>query len=251
MNRKTILSLNLLNRDFYENTGHIWNPDPYYFWEGWELFLEDLNIFNGKNIKVLDLGCGNGRFANFLEARKEVIKADFEYLGLDFAPDKIGEMKLPNWAKIQKMDLIEKGLEVQEKFDLVLAFGLFHHIPSQSLRQRLFEQIAKVMKQESLFIFTTWQYLDLLRLQKRVIDLNTTYGQQVLDKFGIDKDELEEGDNILDWVKKVHTFRYAHYFELEEIKNYLDKARLNFIRDFRCDDRDGKRNRYYITKPHL
>jgi tRNA (uracil-5-)-methyltransferase TRM9 len=211
------------------------------------------NRFN--TYKILDLGCGNARFVNFVSSELELEQVqNIEYLGVDFSVNFLEQSQSVNlqaFAKYQlkQLDILKELDQLKDlKLDLVVMFGLIHHIPSLQARKAFFAQVVQLLDSSGLLIFTTWQYLDTPRLIKRVIDAETETGKQVYQHLDIQKTDLEVGDNILDWVKKVFSYRYSHYFSQEEIQGYIIDNNLELIHSFVCDGRDSKRNRYFVCK---
>jgi tRNA (uracil-5-)-methyltransferase TRM9 len=291
MTQKTIDILNNLNKQFYDETGSVvWNQKPDYYWEGWYQLSVFINkkVVVGKlpldkglaaqadwgyksdahhngdtvvadtdrsNYKLLDLGCGNARFANFINSQLPAQQVqNIEYLGVDFSVNFLEQSQSENshnFAKyeLKQLDILKELDQLRgSKSDLVVMFGLIHHIPSLQIRKQFFKQVTELLNPNGLLIFTTWQYLDTPRLIKRVVDPETETGQYVYQRLGIKKTDLEVGDNILDWVKKVFSFRYSHYFSEAEISGYIADNNLELVHSFVCDGRDSKRNRYYVCR---
>ena len=66
MKQATILQLNDLNQHFYKVTAEEFSKTRSFYWKGWGELIEPLKEI-GKNhpqLKVLDIGCGNGRFGD-------------------------------------------------------------------------------------------------------------------------------------------------------------------------------------------
>jgi 2-polyprenyl-3-methyl-5-hydroxy-6-metoxy-1,4-benzoquinol methylase len=76
--KKIIRKLNQLNNKFYQSVADDFSESRQYFWQGWEKITEYLEK-NHRKIKILDIACGNARFAQFLKEKK----VDFTYSGLD------------------------------------------------------------------------------------------------------------------------------------------------------------------------
>src|SRR3989304_6791942 len=79
MDRATILALNRINKDFYTQRAEEFVATRRGPWRGWLRLLEEVGE---KQLSVLDVGCGNGRFALFL---KEHLKRPFRYVGIEFS----------------------------------------------------------------------------------------------------------------------------------------------------------------------
>jgi c-di-AMP phosphodiesterase-like protein len=58
--------------------------------------------------------------------------------------------------------------------------------------------------------------------------------------------DLESGDYLLTWTKKVESLRYSHFFDDLEINNLL-KNKFEILESFRSDGAE-KRNKYYICR---
>jgi tRNA (uracil-5-)-methyltransferase TRM9 len=257
MTQDIIKILSNLNKQFYDQAGSVdWNQKPDYYWDGWYQLTKFIQPkLSDNKFKILDLGCGNSRFANFLvsELDSEQI-AQIEYLGVDFSVNLMYTFLTntqPNFAKFQLMELdviMELHQLKETDFDLIVMFGLIHHIPSHQTRTKFFEQVASLLKPSGLLIFTTWQYLDTPRLANRVVQPKTEVGQKIYEQLGLKGSDLEVGDNILDWPRRIGSYRYSHYFDDYEVNGLIDSSNLELVDSFVCDGKGSKRNRYYVCR---
>jgi tRNA (uracil-5-)-methyltransferase TRM9 len=216
---------------------------------------EGLAVEYNQTYKVLDLGCGNARFANFLKSELDVETLNkMEYLGVDFSVNfmnraQSNENKKFSTYELKEMDILKDLSQLETyKFDLIVIYGLIHHIPSLTARKEFFRDVKKLLSANGILVFTTWQYLDTPRLIKRVVNPENPNGLDIYNKLGISKTDLEDGDNVLDWVKKIFCLRYSHYFSQGETDSFIAENNFELIQNFVCDGRDSKRNKYFVCR---
>lgn len=234
-----------------------------------------------KKLRVLDLGCGNARYASFLA--KTYPKTQIEYYGLDNSDFLLSqarqnlelELSLNNNTTLQettssgytchssaegnfspnltinltKSDIILESWDANftsYKFDLIVLFGLLHHVPSSHQRLALLQKATKLLNPNGVLIFTTWRFTHIPRLQKRIIDIHSNRGQHILNQINLTPTELEDGDCILDWVKTKLAYRYSHDFNDLEINQLLNDSKLDILRRFCADGRTEDQNEYFL-----
>ena len=69
MDQTTVKQLNEINLKFYSNLSEQFSESRDYYWKGWERLLQEEPLKEKKRkipLKVLDVGCGNGRFGKFI-----------------------------------------------------------------------------------------------------------------------------------------------------------------------------------------
>ena len=269
MNQVTIDQINLINKDFYSKISSQWNQKLDSKWMGWNRLITHIkNNFENKDIiRILDLGCGNGRFATFLNAN---LKQKIEYTGVDFDTfflqqakdrDEYTTQNTYNTKKFNKFDLIDLDLTKDnltkifinkghnQKYDLVVLFGLIHHIASKNSRLQLLNLAKSCLDDQNtngLLVWTSWRFLDQPRLLKRVVDLDSPLGQQIIKDNNLDIKQLEIGDHFLSWVKHDYAIRFSHYINEQEGKNLINSTNLKLL-DYYVDDSITQNlNGYYI-----
>ncbi len=251
MNQQTIKKLNQLNKKFYQAIANDFSDTRQYFWQGWNKLIPHIkNLIAkkapSKKISVLDIGCGNGRFALFLH---KYFANQFEYLGVD--NDKqlldIAQKQLANQTNIQilQVDLVKQLLtntlfkQSGKLFDVIVAFGLIHHIPSFALRKKLVKNLEKLLKKDGLLVVSFWQFANDTRFKNRVVEPNLV---------NIDQKNLEKNDFILDWRKGQTAHRYCHFVNQEEAEKLLAGTNLKIEQNFYADGKSGKLNWYLVLK---
>lgn len=198
MNKQDFEYLIKINKDFYNQIGSEFSKTRRYPWKGWESISKIIEkSFPSDKLSLLDLGCGNGRFYKFLLER--LPKHDSDYTGIDTNSELLDEAKKthPQGQFIMQNILADLNWKNFGTYDLVVAFGFTHHIPSQEYRKTWFTNLTKLLNKDGLLIFTNW----LFDIQK-----------------GISKEkEYENGDYFLGWNKYPNLYRYCHYYGDEEM----------------------------------
>ena len=227
-----------LNRKFYQTFAHQFSATRQRLQPG---VIRILDLVSNQE-SVLDLGCGNGELA------KELLRRNHEglYIGVDSNPDflKIARQNLPEDSSIV---LLQKDLTTPAwndelpvgQFDLILAFAVLHHIPSAGLRQQVISKISSLSAPGGRFIHSQWQFLNSLRLRERV---------QPGEKIGIQSDQVEAGDYLIDWRSGGQGLRYIHVFEPKELESLASDAGYKIAETFASDGEGGNLGLYQIWK---
>jgi 2-polyprenyl-3-methyl-5-hydroxy-6-metoxy-1,4-benzoquinol methylase len=264
VNKKIIKKLNQLNHDFYQKTAADFSDSRNYYWQGWEEILE---FFNGG--EVLDIACGNARFALFLNEKSD---NNFNYLGLDNSENllKLAKNSIEKkgvTAELKNFDLVDNFLKNSEinyptnkRFKLIVSFGLTHHLASKKLRQEFLKSIEKIMENDGVAMISNWQFAeDKDRFEKNSLNLkkiNTNSKTNIFQKNKLKNllTKLEENDFLLDWRRgtaKDKAFRYCHFLDEKEMKELVEETSLKIVKSFFADGKSGKLNQYFILKKTL
>lgn len=195
-------------------------------WNGWLKLEEKHRISKYKS--CLDLGCGNGRFFEFLGE----IGAKLEtYTGIDISTEmlKIARTKIPD-----NHDLINQSVgahgwseDVAGEFELIVAFGLMHHLLDEEDRKSFFQGVKDLASSKHILCLTFWQFISDEREKKKVI--------RELD--GENNFELKFGENAT---------RQCHFYSPDEAKHLVEQNGLNIIDTFFADGKSNLLNFYIV-----
>jgi SAM-dependent methyltransferase len=251
MNQETVSFLNDINRHFYHHHAEEFGATRRSPWRGWARLVEHLNrLALPAELSVLDVGCGNGRFALYL---REHYSKPFTYIGMDVSAKALeaARAQLPNKSQFT---LIEHDLVAGEQilpsqapdaFSLIVVFGLLHHIPGHDRRQALLAELARRLDYQGILAISIWQFGRFERFQKKIIpwgDLQTRTGVE------IDPSQLEPGDTLLSWGTEPAACRYCHFMDSEEATRLVSTLPLDCFDTFSADGATHNLNQYYLMR---
>lgn len=192
-----------------------------------------------EGMRVLDVGCGDGRAARALERMGRRVTV----LGIDGSPELIAlarergarlahvaasfalcDVAQPDWAT-----------DLPDDFDAILALALLHHMPGRSLRRDLMRQMASLLHPTGRLIVSTWQFLRSERLRQKIVPW---------ERIGLAESQVEAGDHLLDWRRGGVGLRYCHLLDERELAALCHEAGLTLQETF---ETDGGLNLYGIA----
>jgi ubiquinone/menaquinone biosynthesis C-methylase UbiE len=110
--------------------------------------LKFLFDYSRKNEKVLDLGCGNGRFSQYLQGA--------DYTGVDASQKMIEQAKkrFPDkkFIKGSALDLPFKD----NSFHKIYSIAMIHQIPSEEYRLKALSEMKRVLVENGMIFLTVW-----------------------------------------------------------------------------------------------
>ncbi len=242
MNDDIARALNALNQAFYSDSAGDFAATRGAPWPGWRRILP---LLRGRpSATVLDVGCGNGRFASFLSA---TLGAPFLYCGIDASAPLLAHadraLAGAPGARLLHRDLVlETPAQVlpDERFVCVAAFGLLHHIPQEIRRRALVQALAERVAPGGFLVLTFWDFAHEARFaQKAVHDVPPDLAR-----------ELESGDVLLRWGGDGASsgLRYCHHTDEAEESRLLADLPLLPRLSFLSDGRTGRLNRYRVLE---
>lgn len=185
-------------------------------WPDFEVFLAKLKKQGSRNfaqqnkqgsvkkLKLLDVGCGNGRLSHFLK------KEPIEYIGIDNNRTmlRIAKKKNPQ-AKFRYGDVCKLPFPARS-FDTVWSIAVLHHLPNKTLQLKALREIKRVLIRGGSLMLTVWNLWQ--PKYRKLIDRKTHTA-------------------FIPWGGKV--LRYYHAFQATELRALLKRARFSSIKKIR------------------
>jgi alkylated DNA repair protein alkB family protein 8 len=114
----------------------------------WPGVIEALNKIPSGS-KILDVGCGNGKYLN--------VREDCEMFGCDISENLIEIAKKKNPKTEFKLIECASNLPYpNEYFDAAICIAVIHHIRSYRSREKAIKEIRRVVKENGLILITLW-----------------------------------------------------------------------------------------------
>ena len=238
MDETTRARLNAINRRFYAITAQDFDASRWGAWAGWEQLLPHIRNERGTlPRRVLDVGCGNGRFGLFLAAHAN---NTLVYHGIDNntallarARDALAT-RADITATFDVRDVV-MGPPDSGMYDLVALFGVIHHIPGTAQREAFMRTLAQRVAPGGFLVFTAWRFYEYERFRARLVP----WPEDIT---------VERHDYLLDWQRGETALRYCHYVDDAEHTRLIEATELESVADYRADGRTGDMNRYSALK---
>lgn len=235
MDVRTIQQLNDINRQFYATVAEDFDTTRGKPWPGWRRVFQRIQTLAVNPLRVLDVGCGNGRFGLFV-ARE--LDCSMVYHGLDNNPALLDHAR----AELAAFDNVQAQLEVRDivsaglpdgNYDVVVLFGVLHHIPGAAQRQALMQGLAARVAPGGLLAFAAWRFYDFKRFRERIVPWSSEW-------------QVEPGDYLLDWRRGANALRYCHHVDDAEFSALIAATGLQTLATYRADGQTSDGNLYAI-----
>ncbi len=176
----------------------------------WVSVTNHVNSIN-PNSKILDLGCGNGKYIPLFKSTQDLYALDNseEFL-------KIVNSRYP-YVKTFLSDVTDTKLE-SDYFDNIISVAVIHHLASIDRRVKMIKEIYRILKINGTAMITAWA---ISAYNKKFIKLTGT------------------NDFLVPWNHQSN--RYYHLFELNEFEELIELAGLEdkvviTFKIFECDN---------------
>ena len=191
---------NITTKNLYEYNGYQLNSNNEF-----NNFINEItkDLPVKENIKILDLGCGNGSFSNILLKNKNI--QNYELFGLDFCKSNIQYATENYNGTFTVHDIKNKLLFENNVFDLILCVSTLFYLENEEQLNNVLDEIKRVSKEES------------------VIFLGNCM-------------DFEKKELALELRKKTHTKKSEHLFiKKNTILNKFNNSYVHFINNVDLD----------------
>jgi len=218
--------LNKTKEDYNSIAGEFSNARPN-IWPETQALL-DKYVLSGE--KVLDLGCGNGRYFEYFKEK------NINYFGTDISEKliEIAKRKYPQ-ADFQVADGLSLPFS-DNFFDKIFSIAVLHHLPSKELRLQFLKEARRVLNSGASLILTVWNF-------KEFKEFFLVFKSVVLKLFGFSK--LDFGDFMEPWGKNIK--RYYHCFSQNELINLVKEAGFEVKEIGIIKNERGNRRHMYLV----
>lgn len=165
--------------------------------------------------------------------------SEIRYHGIDsdttllhYADENLRQL-LPSYT-LTELDIIEKPFP-SGKYNLVVAFGLLHHIPSRQNRLMFMQRLAEKVIEGGFLVFACWRFMDVENFRKRIVAWPEHLAR-------------EEGDYLLDWRHGQSAIRYCHYVDDTEHAALVQATGFTEVERYKADGRNNALNQYSILR---
>lgn len=243
MEQEIIERLLGLNREFYERFADDFAATRQPQQPGLQRLLSRLPPTEGS--WLLDVGCGNGRFAHLLDHaghRLHYVGVDANRRLLELARGQAMGLQSVRSAFIQR-DITSPDWMVglpHRPFQTIVVLAVLHHMPSWELRRDLLAQLRALLSGNGCLAVSTWQFLNEERLRRKIVPW---------ERAGLTQADLEPGDYLLDWQRGGAGLRYCHLVDEEELLTLAERAGFTPREMFYADGQRGNLNLFGLLRP--
>lgn len=189
--------------------------------------------------RFLDVGCGNGRFAQYLQSHNRI----GDFVGVDFSEELLADAAKNAVGTFYQRNLLEPGcLDGLGSFPAISCLAVMHHLPGQANRVRLLQEIRTHLVENGRLLISNWQFMDSPRQRRKV---------QNWAAIGLTAEDVEPNDYLLAWQRGGFALRYACHIAATETSELAAAAGFDIVDQFRSDGKEGNLSLYTVLTPTL
>jgi 2-polyprenyl-3-methyl-5-hydroxy-6-metoxy-1,4-benzoquinol methylase len=261
MDDATRHALRSLNEHFYEERGVAFSRTRDHAWPGWERLTPHLERMASTHspLRVLDVGCGNGRFARFLAEHFQGSERRIAYTGVDASRtllDVARQQEAPGVeTHYRQGDFVEDPSVLSHgAYHAVVLFGVLHEVPGRAARRALIERLTERVARGGLLVLARWLFASRPRTRDRILDWERWNASATPP---IDLAQLEPGDALLPWQTPAEEarrapaktdVRYVHAIDDLEMGALTRDLPVLRVDQFQDDGRERNLNEYSVYR---
>ncbi len=187
--------------------------------------------------RLLDVGCGNGRFGQYAQQHQAV----GAYVGVDFSGGLLDVARAQVAGAFYGRDLTEPGCldDGLGQFEAIVCLAVLHHIPGRDNRLQLLRGMRDRLGSDGRLFLSTWQFATNPRQQRKI---------RPWSEIGLSPEDVEPGDHLLTWQRGESAYRYACHLDATAIIHLAAAAGLTIMQQFESDGREGNLGLYTVLK---
>ncbi|MEI2692788.1 MAG: class I SAM-dependent methyltransferase [Anaerolineae bacterium] len=230
-------SLLELNRRFYDDFARQFSQSRTPDQPGWRRLLP----FLPETGQLLDVGCGQARWAQFLASQGRRLA----YVGVDSSEALLAIARTETTGLGLEVSLVAADIAAPHwqqqlpagPFAAVVVLAVLHHIPGWQRRGALLAQLGSLLADDGILALSTWQFMNEARLRRKVTPWSAV---------GLASEQVEAGDYLLDWQRGGQGLRYCHLVDEAEMEALAQQAGLHMRALFYDDGRDKNLNLFAV-----
>jgi len=181
----------------------------------WNCVIQFLNSFKS-NSKILDIGCGNGKYLNY--------RNDLNMYGIDIS------IKLVDICKNKGFNVVKANMNdlpfETNYFDGIICIASYHHLDNEIDRQKTINEIYRVLKPNGIAFIEVWSKEQIDNSNKNTIN-------------------FKDKSNLVKWTSiKTGNIYYRYY----NIYSYgeLEKEITALKPEFKIIDNGYEKGNYFV-----
>jgi SAM-dependent methyltransferase len=254
MDSATAQRLAQLNREFYDVHGEAFADARPRLHPGIQRVLAQVAA-GRRGASVLEIGCGDGKVGRWLASNAHLS----HYLGLDVSRAMLeragrlseqwavnGDRRPPSdhcsldFIRADVLDPYWSRALAGQRFDWILAFAVFHHLPGARARGESLKTLAAHLMEGGRIAVSNWQFTRSERLRRRIAPWAA---------IGLSEADVEPNDYLLSWERKgAHGLRYVHLLDEAEARRMALEAGLKVVEVFQSDGESGTLTDYVVME---
>ncbi len=181
----------------------------------WNCVTSFLDLFPS-NSKILDIGCGNGKYMNY--------RIDLIMKGIDISS------KLVEICNNKGFDVIKASMTnipfSDNSFDGIICIASYHHLDNDEDRKTTLNEIYRILKYNGIAFIEVW-------------------GKEQIDKCNKNANDFKEKSNLVKWTSIKTGNIYYRYYNIYS-KGELEEEILKFKPEFSIINSGYEKGNYYV-----